>query len=278
MFRIKKILLSAFIGVYSLSALAVVIRHDVSPELYELESAPEFFVNMPHEGSGALIDEQWVLSAGHVIYYDGYEGKTISIHGVENKIEKVIFHPDFIKQPEKAFTGNAKPLIEFLYNRVDLVLVKLSNPVTHVKPIARYYKSDEMGMRTTTYGTGALGTGLTGEQLNTKSRRVLNHFDNHIEGIQGNYLKMRFDHQEQGLPLEGIHGSGDSGGPTVIEEKGKHYLIGVQSFRDYEGELKDFKGGLYGSVSVLTRVSAFNEWIDNTIKNEKPNLTSQSKR
>ncbi len=277
MFRIKKILLSAFIGVYSFSALAVVKRHDVSPDLYELKSAPEFFVNMPHEGAGALIGEQWVLSAGHVIYYDGYEGKTITIHGVENKIEKVIFHPDFIQQPEKAFTGNAKPLMEFLYNRVDLVLIKLSNPVTHVKPIARYYNSDEMGTRTTTYGTGALGTGITGELLTTKAHRNLNHFNNHIEGVQGNYLKMRFDHPGKGLPLEGIHGSGDSGGPTVIEQKGQRYLIGIQAFRDYEGELKDFKGGLYGSVSVLCRVSAFNDWIDSTIQKETTK-TNQSKQ
>ncbi|MGX5200373.1 trypsin-like serine protease [Aliikangiella sp. IMCC44632] len=274
----KKILISIFVWIYSLNALAVVKRHDVSQDLYEVKSAPEFFVNMPHEGSGVLIEQQWILSAGHVIYYDGYEGKSIFVQGIENKIEKVIYHPDYIKQPENAFKENAKPLMEFLYGRVDLVLIKLSNPVTHVNPIARYYNSDEMGMRTTTYGTGALGTGLTGELLNTKSRRVLNHFNNHIEGVQGNYLKMRFDKPDKGLPLEGIHGSGDSGGPTVIEEKGQLYLIGIQAFRDYEGELKDFKGGLYGSVSVLCRVSAFNNWIDNTIQDETTKLTNQSSR
>ncbi len=245
---------------------AGVTRHDVAPELYSVKEAPGFFVNMPHEGSGALISPYWVLSAGHVIYYDGYEGKKIVVGGKENVIEKVIFHPNYKNMPIKPFVGDAAPLMAFLHGRVDLVLIKLSDPVTHVQPISRYYKSDEMGKMTTTYGSGATGTGITGEQIPTKVYRSITKFNNHVEEVEPHFLKMRFDFPETALPLEGTIGSGDSGGPTLIEDDGKPYLVGISSFRDFEGDLKDFKGGIYGSVAVMCRVSAFNDWIDKTIE------------
>ncbi len=260
-----KYLIYSVVLFHALNLFAVVKRHDVAPESYSLEQAPDYFINMPHEGSGVLIDRYWLLSAAHVIYYDGYEGKTITIHGIENTIEKVVFHPTYIKQTKEAFSGDAKPLMDFLYKRSDLVLLKLSKPVTHVEPIARYYGNDELGKQTLTIGTGATGTGLSGELIATKTKRPLNMFRNHIEGVTERHLKMRFDSPDKGLPLEGIHGSGDSGGPTVMMFDDKEYLIGIQSFRDYEGDLKDFKGALYGSVSVLCRVSAFNDWNDDTI-------------
>ncbi|MET1255270.1 trypsin-like serine protease [Aliikangiella maris] len=260
----KKLICLLF-SMFVLATQAVVKRHDISAESYALKSPPDFLIDMPHEGSAVLISPQWLLSAGHVIYYDGYEGKQISIQGVDNQIEKVIFHPDFKKQPEKAFTGDAKPLMNFLYGRIDLVLIKLSKPVKHLKPIARYYAHQEQGKITTTYGKGATGTGIIGEQIETKMHRPLNFFNNQIETVTKHHLTMRFEEPEKGLPLEGIHGSGDSGGPTIIEEHGKQYLIGIQSFRDYQGDLKNFKGGVYNSVSVLCRVSAFNSWIDEVI-------------
>jgi len=247
------------------TAQAVVIRHDVALEEYQPESVPDYFVNMPHEGSAALVDEHWLLSAGHVIYYESYVGKKINVHGVENVIEKVIFHPDYKRLPKQPFEGDAKPLIDFLYGRSDLVLIKLAKPVTHVNSVSRYYGKDELYKKTISYGSGALGNGLTGEQLNTKESRRILLFENRIESVSEIYLTMRFDTSNQALALEGIHGSGDSGGPTVINEDGEVLLIGIQSFRDYQGQLSRFQGGIYNSVSVQVRVSAFNHWIDQVI-------------
>ena len=95
--------------------------------------------------------------------------------------------------------------------------------------------------------------------------RPLNFFNNQIDEVKKYHLLFRFDQGKAALPLEGTVGSGDSGGPTVIEEQGQQRLIGIQCFRDYQGDLKDFKGGIYGSVAVLCRVSAHNEWIDKII-------------
>ncbi len=246
-------------------AWAVVMRHDVPPESYALKTAPDFMVDMPYEGSAVLIDEQWLLSAGHVVYNDDYEGQSIFVHGVENQMERVIFHPNFKKMPEQPFAGDAQPLMDFLYGLTDLVLIKLAKPVKHAKPIKRYRKKDEVGQLTTTYGKGATGTGLTGEKNHTKIHRPLNHFNNRIDQAKAGHLLYRFDRPEQALPLEGIAGSGDSGGPTVVMHEGEALLIGIQCFRDFTGDLQDFKGGLYDSTAVLCRVSANNDWIDKAI-------------
>jgi len=265
----KQLFLLAFLLVSS-STAAVVKRHDIPAELYELKTMPDFLVDMPYEGSAVLIDKQWILSAAHVVYHDGYVGMPISIHGVENRIEKVVFHPNYRKQRKEPYVGDAKPLMEFLYGRSDVVLIKLAKLVEHVQPIKRYSGSEEKGKLTTTYGKGATGTGLTGELFETKKARPLNYFNNQIDVVKKEHLLFRFDEPEKGLPLEGTVGSGDSGGPTTIEEKGTQYLIGVQCFRDYQGDLKDFVGGNYGSVAVLCRVSAHNDWIDKTIASHKP--------
>lgn len=246
-------------------SLAVVMRHDVDPKLYQPTSTPSYYVDMPHEGSGVLIAPQWILSAAHVIYYDGYEGKEITVAGKTHVIEKVIIHPDYQTPKEELLSGDAKPLLDFLYQRSDLVLIKLTEPVIHVEPVARFYGSDEVGRLTRSYGSGATGTGLSGEIIATKTKRELHVFENRIEATSERHLTMRFDRGEAALAIEGIHGSGDSGGPTVTRIDGIDYLVGIQSFRDFHGDLKDFKGGLYGSSSVLCRVSAFNQWIDQTI-------------
>lgn len=253
----------------STSVTAVVKRHDIPAEQYELKTMPDFLVDMPYEGSAVLIDKQWIISAGHVVYHDDYVGMPISIHGIENEIEKVIFHPNYRKQRKEPYVGDAKPLMDFLYGRSDIVLIKLAKPVEHVKAIKRYMGNQEKGKITTTYGKGATGNGLTGELHETKKARPLNHFNNQIDVVKKEHLLFRFDEPEKGLALEGTVGSGDSGGPTTIEENGVQYLIGIQCFRDYEGDLKDFIGGNYGSVAVLCRVSAHNEWIDKTIASNK---------
>lgn len=260
-----KLLTTCLLTVIAFSSAAVVKRHDIPPESYALKTTPDYLIDMPYEGSAVLINNQWLLSAGHVIYNDDYEGQTIFIHGVENKMAKVIFHPNYKKQPTKAFEGDSKPLMDFLYGRSDLVLIQLAKPVKHAVPIKRYYGNDEKDKLTTTYGKGATGTGLTGEKHYTKIHRPLNYFNNRIESVKKEHLLFRFDKPPKGLPLEGTVGSGDSGGPTVIKQNGEEYLIGIQCFRDFHGNLKEFVGGVYGDVAVLCRISAHNQWIDQTI-------------
>ncbi len=159
-----RLVITLLVLIYTCPSVAVVTRHDVPAASYQLQQTPGFYIDMPHEGAGVLIDERWILTAAHVIYYD-YRNKAIEIHGVENRIEKVVFHQQYRPDPGGWGQGDAKPLIDFLRNRSDVVLLKLAKPVTHVQPIQRYTSDQEIGNMVTIYGKGATGTGLSGAQL-----------------------------------------------------------------------------------------------------------------
>nr|WP_268820330.1 trypsin-like serine protease [Paraglaciecola sp. G1-23] len=120
---------------------------------------------MPFEGAGVLIDKHWILVPAHVIYtfhYD-YIDKPLMIHGVENQIKEIIFHPDRKQGDTDWGEGNPKALMDSLNKHTDIALIRLSYPVTHINPIKRYQGESELGQTITVYGKGAVGTGLTGE-------------------------------------------------------------------------------------------------------------------
>jgi len=64
------------------------------------------------------------------------------------------------------------------------------------------------------------------------------------------------------LPLEGISGPGDSGGPALWFDNGQPYIVGVSSHQDYRD--KDIEG-LYGSYEFYARVSDYFDWINQVI-------------
>jgi len=281
-----KILTITFL-ILSFACNAVVKRHEVQPEVYEVKKIPDFFIDMPHEGAAVLVDKYWLVTAAHVVFYD-YHDKPIMLHGVENRIERVVFHHGYKKDPGNWGQGDAKPLTDFLSNRDDIVLLKLAEPVEHLKPISRYYDNKEIGEEATIFGRGATGTGLTGEILTTQepslwesilntirspftgidetqANRTLNNYKNIIESANENWFMFRFDRADDALPLEGSVGSGDSGGPAIVVQDGMPLLIGLASWQEYEGDLKDYVGGKYGAVSVFVRISSYNQWIDKTI-------------
>ena len=88
----------------------IVRRHDASESDYIVtENIPEFIIDLPHEGHGVLISEQWILTVAHTIFYD-YRSKKITIKGTEYVIKEVIIHPNFIKNIPKTFLkGDSKP-------------------------------------------------------------------------------------------------------------------------------------------------------------------------
>ncbi|MDF1699060.1 MAG: hypothetical protein P1U56_24620, partial [Saprospiraceae bacterium] len=55
----------------------IIQRHDTSESDYRVkENIPEFMIDLPHEGHGVLISEQWILTVAHTIFYD-YRNKEI---------------------------------------------------------------------------------------------------------------------------------------------------------------------------------------------------------
>jgi hypothetical protein len=263
-----KIWFFLFLYIFSFGSHAVVKRHDVPNENYVLSEAPEYLVDMPDEGHGVLIKPQWIVTVAHTIFSD-YTGTNLKIDSNLYKIEKVFIHPDFKKPSKSLLKGDLAPLMNFLKARSDIALIKLSNPVKCATPISLYTKANEQGKVITVFGKGATGDGITGEKLETKPLHHLNQFKNIIENTETNWLTFKFDEPPTGLPLEGIHASGDSGGASIINEQGVTYLVGLSSWQLAYGDISDFEGGLYGTVGYQVRISSYIGWISEILNGEK---------
>ena len=223
---------------------------------------------------GCLIAPEWIVTVAHTIFYD-YVGKSLVIGTDPYVIQRVHIHSGYKQPKQDLFQGDASALIDFLRSRDDIALIKLERPVSGIEPLALYAGEDEKGKVITVYGKGATGNGLTGEEPETKSRRQLNRFENVIEGSTGRWLKYRFDSPPDALALEGMHGSGDSGSGAVIMVDNKPYLVGLSSWQGWQGDLADFKGGLYGATAYQVRVSHYIDWI-NQIKSADSDLDNES--
>lgn len=255
-----KVLFLLSIILFSTYSNAVVKRHDVPPENYVLDKMPEYLIDMPHEGHGVLINSQWVLTVAHTIFYD-YVGKDLIVDSKAYEIESVHIHPDYTEPNKSLLKGDLAPLMRFFKSRSDIALIKLSSKVSGVNPIKIYKGKSEKGKKFTVYGRGSTGNGLTGEDPDTKSLRVMNQFQNIIESAEGNWLAFKFDEPENALPLEGMYGSGDSGGASVIFQEGIPFLVGLSSWQLGHGDISTFKGGLYGTTAYQVRVSNYHDWI-----------------
>lgn len=259
-----KTLFFLFACFIAINSKAVVKRHDISAENYIVEKKPEYLIDMPHEGHGVLIDPHWVLTVAHTIFYD-YVGKKLKIAAKDYEIESVYIHPEYIEPSENLLNGDIAPLMNFFRSRSDIALIKLTSAVSGVEPIKLYKGTSEKGKKITVYGKGAGGNGLTGENLTTKSLGVLNQFHNVVENTEGNWLIFTFDAPSNALPLEGMHGSGDSGGASIILQEGVAHLVGLSSWQLAYGDISNFKGGLYGTRAYQVRVSNYQNWISSVL-------------
>lgn len=260
-----KTLIFLLLIIFSQYSFAVVKRHDVSEKNYEVTNTPEYLINMPHEGHGVLITPEWIVTVAHVIFYD-YKGKKIKVGNTDYQISKVIVHPDYTQPDKSLFKGDAKPLMDFFKNRSDIALIKLSSRVSDVTPIELYGSTDERGKIVTVYGQGATGDGLVGEIAETKPLKTLKLFQNIIENSDANWLSYKFDNPSSALALEGMHGSGDSGGSSIIYKNDTPYLVGLSSWQFWSGDISLFKGGLYGSIGYQVRISSYKKWIYATLE------------
>lgn len=246
----------------SVSAEAIVIRHDVEPKNYAVDMAHAALVDMRHEGHGMLIAPQWVVTAAHTVFYD-YKGHTIEVGGTEREIDYVIFHRGYSKPPEGIFEGDAAPSQAYLRANHDIALIKLKEPVEAIAPIKLYSGENQQGAIVTLYGKGNTGDGITGQLKNTKG--TLRSAQNTVIEVRDQWLHYQFNQGPEALPLEGFQGNGDSGGPAILQVDGVDYLAGLASWAVYEGDLANFKGSIYGMKASLVRLSYYQEWIDDVM-------------
>jgi len=261
---VLRITIGIFLLILSSYCLAIVKRHDVNGNQYLVKgSPPQYLIDMPGEGHAVLISEQWMLTVGHVIFGD-YRGIDFDVSGVKNEISDVVFHPDYI-QPSADFDySNMVKLKSLLSTRSDIALIKLAYPVKHLKPIALYERNDEQGKQIEIFGKGATGNGKTGMVFETKHQKKLRFCQNFIKGTSERWLSYEFNFGGLAIPLEGIHGSGDSGGPSVIYINKTPFLVGLSSWQ-WQGDKSEFSPMLYGTIAYQVRVSSYVEWINQII-------------
>ncbi|ALA82626.1 trypsin-like serine protease [Stenotrophomonas maltophilia] len=261
-------LLLAFAALPSVAG-AVVIRHDVDDARYRIDGS-EFpaLADMPGEGQGVLIAPRWVLTAAHAAPMEGM-GQAIAINGTDYGVERVILHPGYRKMPdalgkEALATGSPAKIHAFLAGSDDIALIRLAAPVNDVPPVALYRGNAEVTQAATLIGKGATGNGVVGLVPGGSHRTALRRACNAITGGNDRYLWYRFDAPPQGLPLEGVLGNGDSGGPLLVEDHGTWQLVGLGSWISAVPE-HALEAGFYGQVVHNVRVSRYVDWIESVL-------------
>lgn len=266
----KHLLAFAMLAI-SFTAGAVVIRSDVKDARYRVSAAAfPALAGMPGEGQGVLIAPRWVVTAAHAT--QGYMLMHVKVHGKWRNVSHVYLYPGFkrayakVRRASEHPTLKHWPALEAAFAAMhDIALIELVDPVADVKPAALYMASDEQGKVVKIFGRGATGNGKVGQYPNSPHRGELRRAYNRITLAHGQWLDYRFDCGSGALPLEGVIGDGDSGGPVLIESNGHWQLAGLSDWRHWPGDRSDFVAGVCGQVFSNSRISYYAKWINDII-------------
>jgi hypothetical protein len=145
----------------------------------------------------------------------------------------------------------------------DIALLKLAQPITDVAPVAINKSDDEFGKIIKFMGKGATGNGVTGYNFSDSHRTELRRAYNKVTSAHGRWFCYLFDKPSDALPLEGGSGSGDSGGPVLIQADKDWLLAGLTSWGDPQSAIRT--PGHYGQISCNVRLSNYQGWIESVI-------------
>ncbi len=250
----------------SFAAKGVVIRGDVDDSKYRIDGS-EFpaLADLPGEGHGVLIAPRWVVTAAHAAPMEGMAAE-VTVNGNAYKVAHVVVHPGYRPMPDALAqqalrSGDPSKIHAFLANSDDIALIELESPVEQVAPVMLYRGSDEVTQVAMLVGKGATGNGDHGQLPDSSHRGMLRRAYNVITGANTRYLWYRFDPPTHGLSLEGMLGSGDSGGPVVVRAQSAWQLVGLASWISAVPE-HALQAGFYGQIAYNVRISRYSAWID----------------
>jgi len=246
-FRMAFAAFSALISGFNTQA--IVIRHDVDDKKYSasVSDFPPLATLYSIGVHGTLISPEWVVTAGHTVFCME-PGDKIRVGEQWAEIEARYAHAEFEGDGEN-----------------DIALLKLKHPVTGVRPAKLYRKSDERNQDIWFIGSGGTGNGSTGQTISyVDNEGKLRKAENRIEDVSDNEIFFSFDKGDQALPLEGVSGNADSGGPAYQKIGDDYYLYGISSRADSLFK----KIGEYGVKEVYSRVSYHANWIDKVMAND----------
>jgi secreted trypsin-like serine protease len=247
---------------------AIIIRHDVGPARYDIResSYPAVFF-LERQGNrkvcaATVIHQQWALTAAHCVE-ETLLGNTLGndrdfavlVGGKNREIDAVILHPDFDLQDAAD---------------VDLALLrfKQASPTPRAMPL--YLPEVEVGSVVTLLGWGYFGLGTIGRQYNDGGfRRAANRITEVSQRFRIRFDDPR-DSESQTLPLEGMPGLGDSGGPALIEGDAGFFLAGITVGEVEAEDFSEETQGRYGAVAVYETVARHIDWIESVIGSSIP--------
>ena len=210
----KQLFLIVFCLLSYTSLQAIIIRHDREDSRYIALGSkfPSYCrINLP-DGGGTLIDREWILTAAHVAEEIKALPHKVQCGNVMRDVERIFIHPDYKEN-----------------GRRDVALLKLSAPITEIKPVPIYTKQDEAEQIAALVGHYITGTGKTGPDR--KLKKEMRGATNRIETTNEYWLYFTFDDPDSNsvTDLEGVSGPGDSGAPAYITVGGKLFVAGVSS-------------------------------------------------
>lgn len=244
-----KVVLLLMSVVFANTATSIVIRHDVPDENYSatVEDFPSLATLYSIGVHGTLIDPQWVVTAGHAVFCME-PGDKIKVGNQWAEIERRYAHAGYVLDEEN-----------------DIALLKLKEPIKAIKPAKLYRKNDEETQKIWFIGSGGTGSGSVGQTISYEENKgKLRKAQNTIVGTSEREIFFTFNEGNDALPLEGVSGNADSGGPAYKRINDDYYLYGISSRSD--SFFKDV--GEYGVKEVYTRVSYHANWIDKIVQND----------
>lgn len=258
-----KLLLCLLAALTVSASTAIIIRHDVGPARYEVaaSSYPAVFF-LEQQGNrkvcaATVVHRQWALTAAHCVA-ETLLGDTLAngrdfgvrVAGQIREIDAVIIHPEF------DIDSSAD---------VDLALLRFKRASAVPRPIPIRLREVELGATVSLLGWGYFGLGTTGRQYNDGTLRLAT---NRITEV-GPRFRIEFDDPRTAgslaLPLEGMPGLGDSGGPALLVGENGTHLVGI-TVGEVEGiDFTEETQGKYGAIAVYESVLQHIDWIETVI-------------